>query len=144
MKTFTIISFLVLSCVVSAQNIKPCDAWLTDFVQVAPKVSDGTPINKYVLSKLLEDTSLKSMATCMVGLRLYTNCNGELSFEKQDYSNNPLLTSQCKALLRKTEAIMKGIKQLAPARIGKDNKDFICKLVVHVKRNGQPTAEILY
>ena len=144
MKTLTIICLLVLSYGVSAQKIKPCDTWLTDFIQVDPKINDGTPINKYVAGKLMNDTSLKSMATCMVGFRLYINCNGELSYEKQDYRNNPLLTSECKALLRKTEAIVKGINQLTPARIGKENKDFICKLVVRIKHNGQPSAEILY
>jgi hypothetical protein len=144
MKTFAIIWLLVLSYAAPAQKIKPCDAWLTDFIQVEPKIIDGTPINKYVVGKLMNDTSLKSMATCMVGLRLYTNCNGELSYEKQDYPNNPLLAPQCKALLRKTESILKGLNQLAPARIGKENKDFICKLVVHIKHNGQPVAEVLY
>jgi hypothetical protein len=144
MKTLTIICLLVLSCTVSGQKIKPCDTWLTDFIQVTPKISDGAPIDKYVVSKLIGDTSLKSMATCMIGFRLYINCNGELSYEKQDYANNPLLASQCKALLHKTETIVKGIKQLAPGKIGKENKDFICKLVVRVKKNGNPVAEILY
>jgi hypothetical protein len=145
MKTHMIIwLLLLLSFACPAQKIKPCDTWLTDFIQIEPKTSEGTPIDKYVIGKLIDDTALKNMATCMVGLRIYSNCNGELSYEKQDYSNNPLLASQCKTLLRKTEAIMKGIKEFAPGRMGKQNKDFIFKLVVRVKRNGKPVAEVLY
>jgi hypothetical protein len=145
MKTLTaIFTFLLLNIVAPAQQIKPCDNWLTDFIQVQPKVSDGTPINKYVVEKLMNDTSLKNMATCMVGLRIYTNCNGELSYVEQDYRNNPLLKSQCNALLQKTEFIINGINHFSPGTIGHQPKDFIFKLVVKVKGNGKPVAEILY
>jgi hypothetical protein len=143
MKTLLVICLLLISFSSSPQKTEPCNAWLTDFIQVEPKVSDGTPIDKYVIGKLLGDTSLKAMATCMVGLRIYVNCNGAFSYDKQDYRNNSLLAPQCSALLRKTEHIINGIK-LLPGTIGGDKKDFAFKLVVRVKHDGKPVAEILY
>jgi hypothetical protein len=127
-----------------AQKIKPCDNWLTDFIQVEPKISDGTPIDKYVIQKLMGESSLKSMTSCMIGLKIYVNCNGQLSYEEQDYRNNPLLKSECAALLQKTETIINGINHFSPGAIGHQPKDFTFKLVVKVKGNGKPVAEILY
>ena len=145
MKTISIICVIWLQAImVYSQKIKPCDSWLTDFIQVEPKMDDGTPIEKYVVQKLTEDASVRNMATCMVGLQIYSNCHGELSYEKQDYANNPFLETKCIALLQKTEAILKSVNRLSPGTLGHQPKDFIFKLVVQVKHNGKPIAEILY
>jgi len=135
---------LAVTGVAAAQKTKPCTEWQTDFVQIEPKSTDGTHINKYVASKLAGDTSLKSMATCMVGVKIFANCNGEFDYVKMDYPNNPALKKQCALLLKKTETIINGLKTLAPAKIGGQAKDFAFKLVVKVKRNGEPVAELLY
>ena len=144
MKASVIVLCLLCVEIVSAQKIKPCCEWLTDFVQVEPKVDNGIHIDKYVVQKLQGDTSIKEMATCMVGVKIYANCKGEFSYEKQDYSNNAMLNAQCKVLLKKTENILNSIKALLPATIGGKAKDFAFKLVVRVKPNGEPIAEILY
>jgi hypothetical protein len=135
MKTLLIISYMLWlqADSVQAQKIKPCDNWLTDFIQTEPKISDGTPINKYVAQKLMDEPQLKSMISCMVGLRIYVNCNGELSYDEQFYRNNPLMKAQCDALLQKTESILNGISHFSPGTIGHQPKDFIFKLVVKVK-----------
>jgi hypothetical protein len=145
MKTYVFLICIILFSLKSgAQTIAPCEKWITDFVRVEPKLSNGNDIDKYVLSKLEGDTSLKRMAGCMVGLRIYSNCNGELSFEKQPYINDEQLTSQCLILQHKLERIMKEVKSLNPARTAGKNRDFIFKLVVKIKRNGKPVTEILY
>ena len=145
MKTLLVICMLWLqAAVVHAQKVKPCDNWLTDFIQVEPKVSDGTPIDKYIAQKLMDEATLKSMVNCMVGLQIYVNCNGELSYEEQNYRNDLALKSQCTALLQKTEAIINGVNHFSPGSTGHQPKDFIFKLVVKVKGNGKPVAEILY
>ena len=129
---------------IQAQKVKPCDNWLSDYIQVEPKVADGTPIDKYLVQKLTDESSLKEMVTCMVGLRVYVNCNGELSYEEQTYRNKPSMKLQCAALLQKTKAIINGINHFSPGTIAHQPKDFIFKLVVMVKGNGKPVAEILY
>ena len=144
MKTSLIVFSLLCFQIISAQKTNACDAWLTDFVQVEPKVGDGEHIDKYVVQKLLGDSSLKEMATCMVGVKIYANCKGEFSYEKQNYRNNPALNAQCKLLLKKTEHILNGIKVLVPATIAGKEKDFAFKVVVRVKRNGDPVAEVLF
>ena len=143
MKALAIILMLCFE-IASAQKIKPCDEWLTDFVQVEPKADNGVHIDKYIVQKLLGDTTIKGMATCMVGVKIYANCKGEFSYEKQNYRNNPALNTQCKLLLKKTENILNSLKTLQPATIGGKEKDFAFKLVIRVKRNGEPVAEVLY
>jgi hypothetical protein len=145
MKTQMIIGFLLfISLAAPAQKVKPCDKWNMDYIQVDPKISNGSPIDKYVLAKLQEDTSLKAMATCMAGLRIYANCNGEFSFEKQAYINDERLARQCIILQHKIKTIMNGVKSLTQGRKSGKSKDLIFKLVVRIKRNGKPVAEILY
>jgi hypothetical protein len=144
MKTVLLIFALASCFIASAQKIKPCESWLSGFAQTEPKTVDGIAINKYVAGKLSGDTSLRPFATCMVGLIVYANCKGELSYEKQDYRNNPSLASQCATLLKKTEQIINGLKTVKPATVGGSEKDLIFKLVVKVKHNGKPVAEILY
>ena len=137
-------TLLLLVIAGSAQSVKPCEDWVTDFIQVNPKMNDGSAIDKYVTTKLLDDASLKSKATCMIGLKIYVNCRGEYSYEKQPYRNNPALTAQCDNLLQQTESILNGVKTFLPGKIAGENKDFTFKIVVKVKHNGQPTAELLY
>ena len=109
MKTMKLIYLLVLlSSGAFAQKIKPCDDWQTDFIQVEPKTDNGLAIDKYVEQQLLKDTSLRTMATCMVGIKVYANCNGEFSYEPQTYRNNASLSKQCNALLKKTEHAIQG------------------------------------
>ena len=145
MKTLSITSALLMFFFASpAQNIKPCDDWLTDFIQVEPKMNDGAAIDKYITAKLLDDASLKSKATCMIGLKVYVNCNGEFSYEAQPYRNKPALAVQCENLLEQTERILDGAKTLLPGKIAGEKKDFAFKLVVKVKPNGQPIAELVY
>ena len=144
MKTLVVICLEMLFFIGSAQKIKPCEEWQTDFIQVEPKITDGERIDKYVQQKLMGDTSLREMATCMVGLRIYANCNGEFSYERQTYRNNPALNRQCKLLLKKTESILNNVTTLAPATIAGKQKDFAFKLVVRIKKDGEPVAEVLY
>ena len=135
---------LLITAMAPAQNVKPCDEWLTGFIQVSPKMSDGSGIDKYVATQLQSETLLKNSATCMVGLLVHVNCRGEFSYEKMSYSNNSSLHAQCDDLLKATETIMKGIKTLSPGTIDGNKKDFTFKLLVRVKRNGKPVTEVLY
>ena len=145
MKTYILFGILwSLTMSTAAGKINPCDKWTVDFIQVDPRVNDGTSIDKYVQSKLQDDTSLQGMINCMVGLRIYSNCNGEFSFENQPYLNDDRSAKECKILQQKIVTIMKGIKNLKPGRTARKDQDFIFKLVVRVKRNGKPSAEILY
>jgi hypothetical protein len=130
--------------VANAQTVKPCDKWLTGYISVVPKMSDGVGIDKYVARKLQSDTLLKSAANCMVGLRIAVNCNGEFSYDKVDYPNNSLSAAQCGALLQATERLIDGIKLFSPGTISKQKKDFVVKLVVRVTHNGKAKTEILY
>ena len=107
-------------------------------------MNDGSAIDKYITTKLLDDVSLKSKATCMVGLMVYVNCQGEFSYVEQPYRNNPALAAQCDNLLEQTESILNGVKTFLPGKIAGEKKDFTFKIVVKVKHNGQPTAELLY
>lgn len=145
MKNLLIVCLLsILTYGASAQKIKPCETWLTGYVDVDPKMSDGSSITKYVVGKLQADTSLKSKASCDVGLMMYVNCHGEFSYERMEYSNNPLIAAKCSELLQSLEGILKGITILSPGKIGVEKKDFIFTLVVKIKHNGKPEAEILY
>jgi hypothetical protein len=131
--------------VTNAQTAKPCDKWLTDFIQVAPKTSDGESIATYVAGKLQNDNSLISaVANCMVGLRIAVNCNGEFSYDKMEYPNSSLSAVQCSDLLQATVDIIKGIKLFSPGTISNQKKDFVFKLVVKVTHSGKAKAEILY
>jgi len=147
MKTTKIIAtaalMLLLAVQSKSQSTKPCDKWLTDFIQVNPKMNDGGRIDKYVESELQGHTSLKN-ATCMVGIQVSVNCLGEFSYQQMDYPNNKSLKAECAELLKTTEAIMNGIKNLSPGTIEGKKQDFIFKLVVKVKNNGKPVTEILY
>ena len=127
-----------------AQAVKPCDSWLTDFITIAPKMSDGGKIDAYVAGKLQSDTSLKHEANCMVGLRISVNCNGGFSYDKMEYRNSASSAVQCSNLLKSTEQIIEGIKELSPGTIDNKKKDFVFKLVVRVTHGGIAKAEILY
>ena len=137
------LSFFLINSSYS-QLVTPCETWLTDFIQVDPKMDDGNSIAKYITAHLHSDTSMLSSATCMVGLRVSVNCKGEFSYEKQDYRNKSSLSSQCANLLQRTENIMGGIKTLLPGTIHCEKKDFVFKVVVKVKHNGDAVAEVLY
>jgi hypothetical protein len=130
--------------VASAQTVKPCTKWLADFISVAPIMNDGGKIDAYVAEKLRGDTSLKSEANCMVGLKISVNCNGEFSYDKMEYRNSILSAVQCNNLLQATEHIVDGIKQFSPGTINNQKKDFVFKLIVRVTCSGKAKTEILY
>jgi hypothetical protein len=140
----TLCFIVFIGTAVSAQAVKPCDTWLTDFITVAPKMSDGGKIETYVARKLQSDTSLKYAANCMVGLRILVNCNGKFSYDTMQYRNSASSAIQCSNLLKTTEEIMAGIKEFSPGTIDKQKKDFVFKLVVRVTHGGIAKAEILY
>jgi len=128
----------------SAQTIKPCDKWLTGYIEVVPKMLDGMRIDNYVTGKLQSDTSLKAEEDCLVGVEMWVNCKGEFSFVRMQNRNKTSMTTKCATLQKELEKIIRQIKSFAPGSIGTEKKDLNFKVVVKIKENGKPVAELLF